>query len=210
MKIKVLVVDDHTNVRKQLRKVLSRDPKLEVVGEAGGGKEALDLTNQLDPDVMLLDVELPDINGYEVAKRLTQDDSSVRVLAVSGYDEKRYILGMFANGAVGYLTKDEAPEQLLTAIKDIVSGRKGWISPKVAQKLGVPDRPIGQHTIPVLTKLELSILKSLRKGRTDSEMVSILGIEMKTLKENIQSLLAKFRVKSRSEAVLRAMQEDLI
>ena len=113
MTIKILVVDDHISVRKELRKVLNRNPQIEVVGEASGGKEALDLSKRLDPDVMLLDVEMPDMNGYEVAKRLTREGSTARVLAVSGYDEKTYILGMFANGAVGYLTKDEAPQHLM-------------------------------------------------------------------------------------------------
>lgn len=210
MTIKILVVDDHISVRKELRKVLNRNPKIEVVGEASGGKEALDLSKRLDPDVMLLDVEMPDMNGYEVAKRLTREGSTARVLAVSGYDEKTYILGMFANGAVGYLTKDEAPQHLMKAVEDIASGRKGWISPKVAQKLGVPDRPIGQHTIPRMTKLELAILRCLREGKTDSEMVEILGIGMKVLKENIQSLLSKLRVKTRPEAILRGMQENLV
>jgi DNA-binding NarL/FixJ family response regulator len=210
MTIKILVVDDHVNVRKQLRKVLNRNPKMEVVGEASGGKEALNLTKQLNPDVLLLDVEMPDMNGYEVARLLTKGGTHTRVLAVSGYDEKRYILGMFANGAVGYLTKDEAPDQLLTAVKEIAAGRKGWISPKVAKKLGVPDRGIGRDTIPVLSPLELAILKCLGEGKTDSEILKNLDIDLDRLTKNVQSILAKLRVSSRWEAVLRAMQEDLI
>lgn len=210
MTIKILVVDDHINVRKELRKLLNRNPRMEVVGEAKGGEEALDMAKRLNPDVLLLDVDMPDMNGYEVAKRMTKAGSHTRILAVSGYDEKRYILGMFANGAVGYLTKDEAPEQLITAIKDIASGRKGWISPKVAEKLGVPDRPIGQQTIPVMTKQEIAILNCLGEGKTDLEIMANLGIDTNTLKGNIHSLLTKLRVKSRLEAVLRAMQENLI
>ena len=210
MTIKILVVDDHLSVRKELRKMLNRSPKIKVVGEAGGGKEALDMTRRLKPDVLLLDVEMPDINGYEVARRLTAEGSSARILAVSGYDEKRYILGMFSNGAVGYLTKDEAPDLLLNAVEQIATGRKGWISPNVAEKLGVPDRAIGRDTIPALTKVELAILKCLAEGKNDHEIVGILGIKMPEIKENIQSIIAKMRVKSRLEAVLRAMQEDLI
>ena len=210
MAIRVMVVDDHINVRKELRKMLNRNPRMELVGEAGGGKEALDMAKRLDPDVLLLDVDMPDMNGYEVARRLTKSGSATRILAVSGYDEKRYILGMFANGAVGYLTKDEAPEQLITAIKDIASGRKGWISPKIAEKLGLPDRAIGQHTIPVMTKLELAILNCLGEGKTDLEIMANVGIDKNILNENINSLLVKLRVKSRLEAVLRAMQENLI
>lgn len=190
--------------------MLNRSPMVKVVGEAGGGKEALELTRRLEPDVLLLDVEMPDMNGYEVARRLKAEGSSARILAVSGYDEKRYILGMFSNGAVGYLTKDEAPDQLLNAVEDIATGRKGWISPKVAEKLGVPDRAIGQDTIPALTKVEITILKCLAEGKNDHEIVKILGIKLSEIKEHIQSIIIKMRVKSRLEAVLRAMQEDLI
>ena len=204
------MVDDHVSVRKELRKMLNRSPKIKVVGEAGGGKEALDLTNQLDPDVLLLDVEMPDMNGYEVARKLTSQGSNTRILAVSGYDEKRYILGMFSNGAVGYITKDEAPVQLLDAIEDIAAGRKGWISPNVARKLGVPEKPIGRDTIPALTKVELAILNCLAEGKTDHEIVKILDVKISEIRKNIQSIITKMRVNSRLEAVLRAMQEDLI
>ncbi len=190
--------------------MLSRSPEAEVVGEAEGGKEALKLTKDLDPDVMLLDVEMPDMKGYEVARHLAESGCSTRVLALSGYDEKRYILGMFTSGAVGYLTKDEAPEHLIHAVEDIAAGRKGWISPRIAKRLGIPPHPVGRDTIPALSPLEMKVLGCLTEGRTNKEIASILEITPFALKETIQSITSKLGVKSSLEAVLRAMQEGLV
>lgn len=210
MSITILLVDDHENVRVGLRKMLARAPEVEVVGEAGNGLEALELAAKLDPDVLLLDVEMPGMKGYEVARRLTEIESNARILALSGYNEKQYILGMFANGAVGYLTKDEAPGHLLSAVKDIAAGRKGWISAKVAERLGIPERGIGLDTMPALNKVERQILQHILKGKTDDQMMTNLHLGANELAEKIQTLSQKLGVKSRPEAVLRAMQEGLL
>ena len=210
MKIKVLLVDDHVNVRKGLRKMLSRSPIVEVVGEAGNGSEALELVQHLNPDVMLLDVEMPGMNGYEVARRVVEFENPVQVLALSGYDEKRYILGMFSSGAVGYITKDEAPDQLLQAVEEVASGYKGWISPRIAEKLGVPARPKGRDTFPTLSQKEISVLKMMTRGKTNREIMKGLGMDQETIKDCVQSIIWKLGVKTRLEAVLRGMQEGLI
>lgn len=210
MKIKILLVDDHISVRRGLRKILTKSPRMEVVGEARDGKEALALNDRLNPDIIVLDVEMPGMKGYEVARHLMEEGSSTPVLALSGYNEKHYILGMFASGAVGYLTKDEAPEQLLTAVSEVAAGRKGWLSPSAAQMLGVPAVPLGQNTIPALTSLENKILLCIKEGKTDHAIVTELQIEVPILLENIQSIMRKLGVKSRIEAVLRGLQEGLV
>ena len=210
MMIRILLVDDHENVRKGLRNILTKASGVEVVGETGDGKEALKLNDILEPDIMLLDVEMPGMKGYEVARQLMESGSSTTILALSGYDEKQYILGMFASGAVGYLTKDEAPDQLLTAISDVAAGRRGWLSPRSARMLGVPEKPTGQNTIPALTPLEKQILKRVKEGKTDQEISLDLSVELPVLSENIQSVIKKLGVKSRLEALVRAMQEDLV
>lgn len=210
MKIKIVVADDHKNVRKELRKLLNRSPQVEIVGEAAGGLEAINLTRQFNPDVLLLDVEMPDMNGYEVARRLADEGSSTRILAVSGYDEKRTIFGMFSSGAVGYLTKDEAPEKLLTAIEDIASGRKGWISPKIAKKLGVPDQSNGQNTFPAMTEGEITILNYLANEKSIHEIATAMQMANQEIQDHIRLIIDKLGVKSRQEAILRAMQENII
>ncbi len=209
-KIRIVLADDHVNVRRGLRRMLNRSPQVEVIGEAGNGKEALELTKSLNPDVLLLDVEMPGMKGHEVARRLLESETQVRVLALSGYNEMRYVLGMFANGAAGYLTKDEAPRQLLSAVQEIAAGRRGWISPEVAKMLGVPTQRTGPDTIPALTKLETQVLKNLAAGMTDLEIRVEMDLENSVVVDNIKSILHKLGVKSRLEAVLRAIQEDLI
>lgn len=190
--------------------MLDRSGAVKVVGETGSGQEALALTQTLEPDVLLLDVEMPGMSGYEVARHLNEADAPVQVLALSGYNEKHHILGMFASGAVGYLTKDEAPEQLVTAITEVASGQKGWISPRIAEKLGVPVRSQGRNTVPALTRLELEILQCIKDERSDAEIRAALHIDQTVLLENIQSIVAKLGIHSRFEIVLRALQEGLL
>ena len=210
MTVKILLVDDHENIRRGLGKILHQASEMEIIGEAENGKEALELTRKLQPDIVLLDIEMPGMKGYDVAEQLTKTGASARVLALSGYNEERYILGMFSSGAVGYLTKEEAPQYLLQAVSEISAGRKGWVSPKVAEILGVPAQPVGQDTIPARTKLEMQILKCLVAGKTDQEMVTELKLELPVILANIKSIMRKLGAKSRPATVLRAIQEDLI
>jgi DNA-binding NarL/FixJ family response regulator len=209
-KIRIIVADDHVNVRRGLRKMLNRSPQVEVIGEAGNGREALELAKTLNPDVLLLDVEMPGMKGYEVARQLMESEARVRVLALSGYNEMHYVLGMFASGAAGYLTKDEAPRQLLSAVQEIAAGRRGWISPEVAKMLGVPNQPTLPGELPAMTKLELKILKSLAAGKTNLEIGKELELENSVVVDNIKSIIGKLGVRSRLEAVLRAIQQGLI
>jgi DNA-binding NarL/FixJ family response regulator len=208
-KITILLVDDNIHVRRELRKMLGRSSKLEVIGEAMSGGEALELVKNLEPDVLLLDVEMPGMKGYEVARRLRDMGSAVKVLALSGYNEERYILGMLTNGAVGYLTKDDAPQYLLNAVEEIAAGSRGWISPNVAEILGVP-RPRGKDTIPALTRQEVRILQLLAKGKNDLELELELGLDHQAVVGTIQAIKNKMGVRTNLEAVLRGLQEDII
>ncbi len=210
MKIKVLVVDDHQNVRIGLRKMLNHSPAVEVVGEAGNGEEALQLAQELEPDVLLLDVEMPGMNGYEVARRITNSGQTSRVLALSGHNEKRNILGMFASGAVGYITKDEAPEQLLTAIVEVAAGKRGWISQNVAKIIGVPAQSVGRNTIPALSSKEKAVLNLIIAGKSDAEILRLMEMDPPDLKSKIEAINMKLGAKSRLEAIVRAMQEDIL
>jgi len=209
-KIKILLVDDNSKVRQGINRMLKRSPRVEIVGEAGSGKEALELVKKATPDIVLLDVQMPGMNGYEVARRLAESGSSAQVLALSGYNERQYVLGMFASGAVGYITKDEAPQQLIRAVQEVADGYRGWISSKVAEMLGVPARPVGRDTFPVLTKMEIKILKYIAGGKTDTEIGKELKLEYSDVLKNIQSIVSKLGVNSRMEAVLRAIQEGSI
>jgi len=136
MSIRVVIADDHPAVRQGVRRILAKYDDVEVIGEAETGEQAIHLVENLKPDVLLLDIELPDIKGFEVSRRLREADTSTRTLALSAYSSKNYIRGMLTFGAAGYLTKDEVPERIIQAVRSIASGQDGWLSPKAAAILG--------------------------------------------------------------------------
>lgn len=133
---KVLLADDHARIRAGIRQLLSNIPDIRVIGEAGDGVEALQMVEELEPDVLLLDVEMPRKNGQQVAMELRERRSKVRVLAFSAYDDRNYIQGMLESGASGYLTKDEVPEVLIEAVRGVARGEDGWISKRVEKIIG--------------------------------------------------------------------------
>lgn len=132
---RVVLADDHSAVRAGVRKILQRAPGIEVVGEASNGVEAIHLVNQLAPDILLLDMEMPVLNGVEVARELYAARSPVRILALSSYDDKQYILELMANGAAGYMTKDEVPYTLVNAVQQVARGEGQWFSQRAAVKM---------------------------------------------------------------------------
>ena len=135
-KIRVILADDHPFLRTGLRKILDKTPDIVVVGEAGDGAQALNLVESLTPDVLVLDVEMPQLNGIQVARELNSRDLNVRILVLSAHDDRAHILGMLDAGVAGYLTKDEASEVLVKAVRGVIEGKDGWLSQRVANKLG--------------------------------------------------------------------------
>lgn len=127
MSIRVLIVDDHAGVRKLLRTLLKKAADIEVIGEAQNGREAMSQVNRLKPDVMLLDIEMPGMTGIEVARELKAANSEVCILAISAYNNRQYIHHMLANGAAGYLVKDDVPANLIRAVREIAHGGRGWV-----------------------------------------------------------------------------------
>jgi DNA-binding NarL/FixJ family response regulator len=134
-KIRVVIADDHAIMRVGIRNILSRSDQISVVGEASNGAEAITLVDELTPDVLVLDMEMPIMDGVEVARQLQASNSPVRILVLSAYDDRQYILEMLNMGAAGYLIKDEAPEVIVEAVRSIAQGEKGWISRKAALRV---------------------------------------------------------------------------
>jgi DNA-binding NarL/FixJ family response regulator len=134
--IRVALADDHQVVRIGVRSMLEKALDIVVVGEASDGAEALRLVAELAPDILLLDVEMPGMSGVEVARRLQASGSPVRVLALSAYDDAQYIAGLLASGAAGYLTKDEAIELIVDAVRGVARGERGWLSTRVRSSAG--------------------------------------------------------------------------
>jgi two-component system, NarL family, response regulator DegU len=133
--IRVVLADDHPLMRKGICSMLQKTEDIEVVGQAKDGYEALTLVHDLDPDVLLLDMEMPGLQGMEVAKELKAAGSGVPILALSAYEDKHYILGILATGAAGYLMKEELPQTIIRAIRGVAKGENGWVSGKVAEYL---------------------------------------------------------------------------
>jgi DNA-binding NarL/FixJ family response regulator len=131
--IRVVLADDHPLIRSSIRSVLHKTNDIRVVGEANNGYEALDLVHSLDPDILLLDMEMPGMKGVEVAEELEAAGSSVPILVLSAYEEKQFILSVLASGAAGYLTKEEVPEKIIQAVRGIAKGETGWVSPKISR-----------------------------------------------------------------------------
>jgi two-component system, NarL family, response regulator DegU len=138
-KIRVIIADDHAIMRVGIRNILTRSSEINVVGEASNGAEAIELVKEYKPDVLILDMEMPIMDGVEVARRLKGDHSPVKILVLSAYDDRQYILEMLEMGASGYLIKDEAPEVIVDAVQRIAAGEKGWISRKAALRVHRPD-----------------------------------------------------------------------
>lgn len=207
-KTRVVLVDDHDIVRKGIRNLLRKAADIVVIGEAGNGSEAIKLVNQLHPDVLLLDIEMPGMNGVEVVRRIEAAGLSVKILVLSAYDDQEYILEMLTSGAAGYLLKEETPEYILDAVRGVASGQKGWVSSQVAKKL--ERLKFNRRQEATLTFRELDILRLISDEKSDPQIAESLRLEEKSLVALIDFLLQKLDVTSREEAVEFARKQGWI
>ncbi len=190
-KIGVLVVDDHSGVRAGIKNLLQSTKDMVVVGEGENGAQAFELVNTKKPDILLLDIELPDQRGDIVMHRIHRIQPETKVLAVSSYSDREYILSMLENGASGYITKDEAPMMLLDAIRSIVRTGKKWFSPQVLKNSGLS--AIEEQT---LTAREIDILRQLILDRSASQIASSLEMKEDQVEKYLKLLMMKFETKS--------------
>ena len=191
--IRVLVADDHMIVRSGIRHVLESESGFEVVGEAQSGGEALALTSELKPDVVVLDISMPDQSGLEVAARIREDPGSARVLILSMHNNAEYVLESVRAGAHGYLLKDTAATDLREAIRAVCRG-ESYFSPPVASRLSAAVR--GEHEsrhpeLGLLTGRERDVLLGIARGRTNKEIAAELGISHRTVESHRESLMRK-------------------
>lgn len=189
--IKVLIVDDHAGVRAGIKNLLRTANDMVVVGEGMNGAEAIELVATRDPDILLLDIELPDQRGDMVMRHIHKTRPDMKVLAVSSYSDRDYILGMLENGAAGYITKDEAPLMLLDAIRCIINNNKSWFSPRALKNSGIPS--IEEQT---LTKREVEILEQLILDRSPEEIAAALNMSVEQVGKYLKLLMSKFETDS--------------
>jgi len=206
--IKVVLADDHPVAREGLRNVLEQAVDIKVVGVASNGDEALRLVNELSPDVLVLDMEMPGTTGVEVAQQLQSLGSSVRILALSAHDDKEYISGLLASGAAGYLTKGEIPETIIEAVRGVARGEQGWVSRQIAARMAAWTHE--EQTQTPLTERETEVLRLVVEGKTNQEIGHALGISDKTVEKHLDGVFTKLGVTSRVEAAVRAVREGLV
>lgn len=207
-KIRVLLADDHPVVRKGIRDLLEQSSTIIVVGEASNGYDVLTLVDEVAPDILLLDMEMPGLSGVEVARQLRSKRAPVRILALSAYDDPQYIRSLLESGAAGYLTKEEAPEAIVEAVQGVWRGEEGWLSRRVAARMTVWTREEPDQM--GLTNREMEVLKQVVEGKTNQEIGIILGISDKTVEKHLESVFSKLSVSSRVEAAVLAVREGLV
>lgn len=211
-KIKVLLCDDHTLFRAGLKALLNGEPELEVVGEAHDGQEGVEKVKELRPDVVLMDISMPNLNGFEATRQIVQSDKHTKVLILTMYDEEDLIIRCLEAGASGYVLKDAPAEQLVYAIREARKGGK-YLSPNVVNKvveqyLRTSSRP--QDAYDLLSPRERETLKLLAEGQSVKEIAYRLKLSVKTVEVHKYNLMKKIDVHDRTELVKYALQKKLI
>jgi len=212
--ITVVVVDDHPVVRAGMRKVLDAAGDITVCAEGVSGAEALHLVELHRPDVLLLDVRLPDLSGVEVMERLRARDVDTAVLVLTAYDDPQTVFGLLERGAVGYVLKDEALRTLVRAVRATASGDT-WLSPAVASQvvgrvLGEASSDSRSHRESPLTPRETEVLELLARGLDNAAIAETLIVTKRTVQNHVSNIYAKLRVNSRTQAALWAIRHGLV
>jgi len=209
-KITILLVENHALVRESIHQALEREPNFTVVGEAGDGEEAVRMARELKPDVIVMDISLPKINGIEATKQIKEFQPSVIVLGLTAYDYEQYIFPLLEAGAAGYLLKDISSRELINAIQTVYRG-EAVLHPAIARKVleryrRTKEPGEKEHEPDLLTKRETAVLKMAAKGMSNSEIAEELCLSVRTIESHLGSIFNKLGVGSRTEAVIEAMR----
>lgn len=208
MTIRILIADDHSVVRQGLRMFLGLDAELEVVGEARNGVEAVQLAQELAPDVVLMDILMPEMDGLEATRQIRALQPDTEVIALTSVLENEKVFDAIRSGAIGYLLKDTESEELCRAIKAAAAGQV-QLSPQAAARLLHEERAT-EPQIEELTPRETEVLQLLARGLANKEIARDLGIGEKTVKTHVSNILSKMGVLSRTQAALQAVRMGLV
>ncbi len=221
-KITIMIVDDHPLWRRGLRDVLSLEDDLEVIEESSDGQSALELARERRPEVILLDVNLPNMNGLQIATRLQNERNEARVILLTGYDDEEQALQAIRAGCSAYCVKDIAPAKLVSIIRRVVEGYfvireeeydtaalQVWLNLRIEAATGPYMVNPDEHFVP-LSPREMEILRYVTQGKTNKQIAQSLGISHQTVKNHVSSILTKLDVEDRTQAAIYAMRRGWV
>ena len=212
--IKILIVDDHTVVRDGLSVMLGRQPDFTVVGEAGNGLIAVERARELHPDVILMDLRMPELDGVEAMRRIREEDAEARFIALTTFDSDEYIFDAIDAGAKGYLLKDASRDELFRAVRTVHRG-ESLIEPGVAAKVlnrlaQLSRRGSRPDPAQILSEREVQVLQQMASGAANKDIADSLSISESTVKTHVTNIFQKLDVNHRTEAVTQALQRGII
>ncbi|MEQ4485890.1 response regulator [Cohnella silvisoli] len=214
-KIKILLADDHEIVLKGISFFLSMQTDFELVGEAHNGKEAVEMADKLQPDVVLMDLNMPVMDGIEASTQIAEQNPHIKVLVLTSFSDRSHVVPALQTGAIGYMLKEVGPDQLAEAIRSAYKGNV-QLHPDISNALLsqlIPQLPSAearnlssQDSIESLTPRELEVLEQITKGLSNKEIANILVVAEKTVKSHVSSILSKLNLHDRTQAALFAVQ----
>ena len=211
--IKILIVDDHTVVRDGLSTMLRRRKDLVVVGEARNGREAVEKARELRPDVTLMDLRMPEVNGVEAMHHIREENPEAKFIVLTTYDTDEYIFDAIEAGAKGYLLKDASREEVFQAVLAVHRGEsliEPGVTSRVLDRLAQLSRQIGEPGPDVLSYREVEVLQLIAQGEANKTIAASLSIRESTVKTHVANIFTKLEVNHRTEAVTRALQRGII
>jgi DNA-binding NarL/FixJ family response regulator len=210
--IRVLIADDHPLFREGMRGRLERAADIEVVGEAASGEEAVEMAKSLEPDVILMDIKMPGMNGIDATREILRTNQQVGVLVLTMFEDDDSVFAVMRAGAKGYLLKDSRGEGVLHAIRSVASG-EAVFGPGVAERIigffSAPRPSVAQRAFPELTEREEEVLSLVAEGKSNQEISRKLFVSLKTVRNHVSHILLKLQVADRTQAVIRAREGGL-
>lgn len=207
--LSILLADDHAVVRNGFRHILTAEWDMEVVGEAANGREAVDMAEQLKPDVVVMDVTMPELNGIEASRRISKTCPRTRILALSMHKDAVYVREILRAGAHGYLLKDSSQNDFLSAVRAVAVG-KGWLSPEVSDAVLEDYRKHVTNPIDLLSSREREVLQLIAESKTNKEIANALHLSVYTVEAHRSRIMEKLNLHSIGELVRFAMRNGLI